>query len=175
MRGCGLQNAVIVLLARNRCNMQARCLHFYQKPHCVDFISPVTDVCWRLVRSGDMLPAFYQKPHRALDFLSPVFIFHTSGIPSPCYLRKQPSWVRSTEAFACRITIILEPLCGPLYVLADAYADAHALNSINFADWPRGQTWRVLSQREMQWKWNAWLHCPLCTKKNIIKSLGTRI
>lgn len=23
-----------------------------------------------------------------------------------------------------------------------------------------GQTWRVLSQREMQWKWNAWLQTP---------------
>ena len=23
-----------------------------------------------------------------------------------------------------------------------------------------GQTWRVFSQREMQWKWNAWLQTP---------------
>merc|ERR1719251_392413 len=27
----------------------------------------------------------------------------------------------------------------------------------------RGQTWRVLSQREMQWKWKAWLHMPHAT------------
>merc|ERR1719431_2134241 len=27
----------------------------------------------------------------------------------------------------------------------------------------RGHTWRVLSQREMQWKWKAWLHMPQAT------------
>lgn len=26
---------------------------------------------------------------------------------------------------------------------------------------PNGHTWRVLSQRLMQWKWNAWLHTPV--------------
>ena len=36
----------------------------------------------------------------------------------------------------------------------------------------RGQTWRVFSQREMQWKWKAWLHTPQATVHSSVVALA---
>ena len=35
-----------------------------------------------------------------------------------------------------------------------------------------GQTWRVFSQREMQWKWKAWLHTPQATVHSSVVALA---
>lgn len=32
---------------------------------------------------------------------------------------------------------------------------------------PNGQTWRVFNQREMQWKWKAWLQIPQATVHSV--------
>ena len=101
---------------------------------------------------------YYGRVGKCLLWVGLVVVWTWMQGISPCFFVFL-FWASAAAACTSTLTAVLLEL--PL-----AIAQGADLFWIRFKSWPKSDrqlTWRVLSQREMQWKWKAWLHTPHAT------------